>query len=332
MEAKSSSQETCLITGGAGFIGSHLVDALLGMGYRVVVVDNFMTGKRDNLIEAEKNPNFTFIEYNVIDPFNNPPAGRAGLTIQQFNNLSYIFHLASPASPPWYQKYPEETALVNSVGTINMLKLAKQTGARFLFASTSEVYGDPKEHPQKESYWGNVNPNGVRACYDESKRFGEMISMVYHRRDKVDVRIARIFNTYGPRMQADDGRVVSNFVTQALSSKPLTVYGDGSQTRSFCYVSDMVEGLLKFMFTKGLVGEVVNLGNPEEYRVIDLAQKIKAMTGSNSPIVYQDLPEDDPVARRPDITKAIKLLEWQPKVPLDEGLTKTIEYYRNLSS
>lgn len=315
---------TCLVTGGAGFIGSHLVDALLSREYRVICIDNLITGNRDNLKEALENPDFSFIEHDIILPFNNE-------TMKQCSHVSFIFHLASPASPPWYQRYSEETALVNSVGTINLLKLAKETGARFLFASTSEVYGDPREHPQKETYWGNVNPNGIRACYDESKRFGEMISTVYYRRDKLDVRLARIFNTYGPRMQPDDGRVVSNFINQALSGSPLTVYGDGSQTRSFCYVSDMVEGLMKFMFTDGLAGEVVNLGNPEEYRVIDLAHKIKEMTISPSPIVHDSLPEDDPTQRRPDISKAQKLLGWEPKISVDEGLKLTIEYFREIN-
>lgn len=308
--------ETVLVTGGAGFIGSHLCDALLAKGYKVICVDNLLTGNRKNVEAAARNPNFTFLEKDVIEP----------LSVE---NASYIFHLASPASPPHYQAHAEETALVNSVGTRNMLMLAKKFGARFLFASTSEIYGDPKEHPQKETYWGNVNPNGIRACYDESKRFGEMMSMIYMRAG-LDARIARIFNTYGPRLDPKDGRVVTNLLLQALKGEPMTVYGDGIQTRSFCYVSDMVEGLMKLMFTEGLKGEVVNLGNPEEYSVLDFANKIKTMTGSASEIVHKELPEDDPTQRRPDISKAKKLLDWEPVVSVDEGLKKTIAHYRSL--
>lgn len=305
------------MTGGAGFIGSHLCDRLLAQGYSVICVDNFLTGQKENLREAIKHPDFSFIEQDVTEPLN-------------IDGLTHIFHLASPASVVDYQKYPEETALVNSVGTRNLLQFARETGARFLFASTSEVYGDPKEHPQKETYWGNVNPVGPRACYDESKRFGEMMTMLYTRRDKVDARIIRIFNTYGPRMRADDGRVISNLINQAIRGEPLTVYGDGTQTRSFCYVSDMVEGIMRAMFTQGTNGEVINLGNPEEYRMIDLAKKIKEMTGTMSEIVHKDLPPDDPQERQPDITKAKKLLGWEPKVSVTEGLQKTIEYYRSL--
>jgi nucleoside-diphosphate-sugar epimerase len=314
---------TCLVTGGAGFIGSHLCDALLLLGHKVICIDNLLTGRKENLRDAVQNPHFTFIEHDVTKPLSKDAC-------EQIGTISYVFHLASPASVVDYQKYPEETALTNSMGTINMLRFAKDIGATFLLASTSEIYGDPKEHPQKEAYWGNVNPVGLRACYDESKRFGEMISMVYHRRDGVDVRIARIFNTYGPRMRPDDGRVVSNFINQAIINKPLTVYGDGSQTRSFCFVDDLVEGIMKGMFTDGINGEVINLGNPEEYRVIELAEKIKAMTGATSEIVFKDLPPDDPRERQPDITKAKRLLGWEPRVSVDEGLRKTIEYYRKL--
>lgn len=309
-------QMVAVVAGGAGFIGSHLVGALLGKGYKVFALDNLITGKEENLKEAQKNPNFSFIKYDVINEL--PVLGP----------LHYIYHLASPASVPDYQKYPEETALVNTVGTRGLLKVAKAHGARFLFTSTSEVYGDPKEHPQKETYWGNVNPNGVRACYDESKRFGEMMTLLYVRKHGVDARIARIFNTYGPRMRPTDGRVVSNFVTQGLQGKPMTVYGDGTQTRSLCFVSDMVEGLISLMNVPS--GEVVNLGNPEEYTMVDLAQKIKKMIGSSSEIVYTDLPEDDPNQRRPEISKAKKLLGWEPHIHIDEGLEKTITYYKNL--
>lgn len=313
----------CVVTGGAGFIGSHLCDTLLSLGYHVIAIDNLITGRKDNLAQAIKHPHFRLIVHDVTSP---PEKGIAG----QYSNPSYIFHLASPASVVDYQKYPEETAFVNSVGTRNLLQLSKQTGAKFLFASTSEVYGDPKEHPQKEAYWGNVNPVGPRACYDESKRFGEMMTMVYKRRDGLDARIIRIFNTYGSRMRSDDGRVISNFINQALKREPITVYGDGMQTRSFCYVSDLVDGIVRAMFTEGTNGEVINLGNPEEYRMIDLAKKIKDMTGTTSEIVCKELPLDDPQERQPDITKAKTLLGWEPKVTVSAGLSKTIAYYRSL--
>ncbi len=312
-------QKVSLVTGGAGFIGSHLCDALLAANHRVFCIDNLLTGSEKNLEEAKQNPLFTFIRYDVVREL--PILG----------SIDYIFHLASPASVVDYQKYPEETALVNSVGTRNLLTVAKAHKATFLFASTSEVYGDPKEHPQKETYWGNVNPNGVRSCYDESKRYGEMLTMLYLRRHGVDARIVRIFNTYGPRMRKTDGRVVSNFITQALDGKPLTVYGDGGQTRSFCYVSDLVEGIMRAQFTKKASGEVINIGNPEEYRVIDLAKKIQSMTGTASKIVHDSLPEDDPIQRQPDIAKAGKILGWEPRITVDEGLKKTINYYRSIT-
>jgi len=314
MEAK-----VCVVTGGSGFIGSHLAESLLAKGYKVFALDNLLTGSEDNLERAKENPHFTFIKYDVINEL--PVLGP----------IHYIYHLASPASVPDYQKYPEETALVNTVGTHGLLKVAKAHGAKFLFTSTSEVYGDPKVHPQKETYWGNVNPNGVRACYDESKRFGEMMTMLFVRNHGVDGRIARIFNTYGPKMRPTDGRVVSNFIYQALSGKPITLYGNGKQTRSFCYVSDMVEGLIRLMEGDNTNGEVVNLGNPEEYTMIDLAKKVKTMTGSSSDIIHTKLPPDDPTKRRPDITKAKTLLGWEPRVSADEGISKTIEYYRLLT-
>lgn len=316
--------KTAVVTGGAGFIGSNLCEALLGRGYKVHCVDNLITGSVDNISALKTNQNFSFIKHDVIKPFDSN-------LMSKFDGVSYIFHLASPASVIDYQTYPEETALVNSVGTINLLELAKTTKARLLFASTSEVYGDPKEHPQKETYWGNVNPNGIRSCYDESKRFGEALTMVYVRKYGVDARIVRIFNTYGPHMRKTDGRVISNFINQALERKPITVYGDGSQTRSFCYVSDLVEGISALMFTDAARGQVVNIGNPEEYRMIDLAEKIKAMTASESEITYTPLPQDDPKERRPDISKATELLNWKPMVTVDVGLTKTIEYYKSLS-
>ena len=305
-----------VVTGGAGFIGSNLCDALLARGHKVLCIDNLLTGVETNLIEAKKSPNFTFIRYDVIQK------------LPLLGHVDYIFHLASPASVPDYQKYPAETALVNSVGTRNALQVAKALGARFLFASTSEIYGDPKEHPQKETYWGNVNPNGVRSCYDESKRFGEAISMIYQRKHGVDARIVRIFNTYGPRLRKDDGRVVSNFINQAIEGTPLTVYGDGNQTRSFCYVSDLVAGIMAVMFSDKANGEVFNLGNPEEYTMGDLAEMVKRLTESNSPIEHKDLPVDDPTQRKPDITKAQSMLGWAPVVSVSDGLKKTIEYYR----
>lgn len=318
MSMGDKEEKVSVVTGGAGFIGSNLCEELLGKGHRVFCVDNLLTGSEKNIASFKNNPDFTFIRWDVTNEFPVLP------------NIDYIFHLASPASVPDYQKYDEETALVNSVGTRNMLKVAKAYKAKFLFTSTSEVYGDPKEHPQKETYWGNVNPNGVRACYDESKRFGEMITMLYIRNRGVDGRIVRIFNTYGPNMRKDDGRVISNFVNQALEGKSLTVYGDGKQTRSFCYVSDQVAGLMAMMLADTTKGEVVNIGNPEEYTMIDLAKKIKTMTGSKSEIVYAPLPKDDPTQRKPDITKAQTLLGWKPLVSVDVGLKKTIEYYKSL--
>ena len=304
-----------LVAGGAGFIGSHLCDALLGLGHKVICVDNLLTGSEKNIEEAKKNPDFSFIREDIISK---SPDAKA----------DYIFNLASPASPADFKNLAEEIALVNSVGTINMLRYAKDNNARYLEASTSEAYGEPKEHPQKETYWGNVNPNGIRSCYDESKRFAEAITMVYVRKYGLDARIIRIFNTYGPRMRKDDGRVVSNFINQALEGKPLTIFGDGTQTRSFCYVSDLVAGILAVMFGDNLKGEVFNLGNPEEYTVKDFAEKVKALTGSASPVTFEALPEDDPTQRKPDITKIKTTLGWEPKISVDEGLKKTIEFYK----
>jgi nucleoside-diphosphate-sugar epimerase len=304
-----------IITGGAGFIGSHLCDSLIKDGFKVVCVDNLLTGSENNIKHLKENENFKFLKLDVIKD-----------KIEE-ENIDYIFHLASPASPVDYQKYSKETALVNTVGTTNILDLAKKTGARVLIASTSEVYGDPKEHPQKETYWGNVNSFGPRSCYDESKRFAETMTYIYIHQYGVDARIVRIFNTYGPRMKKDDGRVISNFINQAIENKPLTIYGKGAKTRSFCYVSDMVDGITKTMFTEGLAGEIINLGRPEEYKVIDLAEKIKKMTGSRSKIVFKPPLPDDPSRRKPDITKAKKILSWEPKVKVDEGLEKTVDFY-----
>jgi len=270
------------------------------------------------LEEAKKNSAFTFIRYDIINPL--PVIG----------NIDYIFHFASPASVVDYQKYPKETALVNSLGTLNLLTVAKAHTAKFLFASTSEIYGDPQIHPQTEDYWGNVNSIGVRSCYDESKRFGEMMSMLYFRQYGVDARIIRIFNTYGPRMQVTDGRVVSNFINQAIENKPLTVYGDGKQTRSFCFVSDLIRGIIAAMFSDKTAGNVFNLGNPDERMVIDFAKLIQKLTGSISPVEYAELPGDDPTKRKPDISKAKKMLKWQPEISTEAGLRLTIDYYRKL--
>jgi len=310
--------ESVLVTGGAGFVGSHLCESLLKDGYKVFCVDNLITGSKKNIEYLLRDGNFEFIEADICLPNHQLPA------------TNYIFHLASPASPIDYQKKPEETALVNSLGTLNMLEKAREDSTKILVASTSEIYGDPLEHPQKETYWGNVNSFGERSCYDESKRFAETLSYIYLHKHNVDVRIIRIFNTYGPRMQKDDGRVISNFINQALEGKDITVYGDGKQSRSFCFVSDMVEGIQKAMFTDGTRGEVFNLGNPDEYSMFEMAQKIKEETVSSSKIVFKPLPPDDPKRRKPDITKAKKVLGWEPKIGLEEGLEKTIEYYKTL--
>ncbi len=304
-----------LVTGGAGFIGSHLCARLLAEGHEVVCVDNLLTGRRENIAALLAAPRFTFLEHDVTSP----------LAVE----AEAIFHLASPASPPGYLAHPVETALVNSLGTYQLLELARQQGARFLLASTSEVYGDPLVHPQPETYWGNVNPIGPRACYDESKRFAEMLTMVYVRRFDLDARIVRIFNCYGPHSDPNDGRLVPNFITQALRGEPITVYGTGQQTRSLCYVSDLVEGLVRALFTPGTKGRVYNLGNPDEHTVLEYAQLIKRLCQSDSPIVFRPLPtEDDPRRRCPDITRARTELGWEPRVGLVEGLTLTIAWFR----
>jgi len=309
---------TSIVTGGAGFIGSHLCESLLHKGHNVISIDNLITGNEQNMKGFRNNPNFTFIKQDVLT------------FVQTFSDIDYIYHLASPASVIDYQSHPKETALVNSLGTMKMLDIARDNNATLLFASTSEIYGNPLEHPQRETYWGNVNPNGVRSCYDESKRFGEMMTFLYHREHKVNARIIRIFNTYGPRMRPTDGRVISNFINQAIRNIPLTVYGKGTQTRSFCYISDLVEGIICAMEHENTEGEVFNLGNPEEFSMIDLAHKILLYTESTVDIVYKPLPKDDPVQRRPDIGKATKTLGWKPTISLQEGLTKTIAYYRSL--
>lgn len=297
-----------LVTGGAGFIGSHLIDRLMEAGHEVICLDNYFTGTKRNVLRWMGHPNFELIRHDVTDPIR--------LEVDQ------IYHLACPASPVHYQYNPVKTIKTNVMGTLHMLGLAKRVKARFLLASTSEVYGDPLVHPQAESYWGNVNPIGIRSCYDEGKRVAETLTFDYHRQNNVDVRVARIFNTYGPKMQVNDGRVVSNFIVQALQGTPLTVYGDGSQTRSFCYVSDLVEGLIRLM-NSDYIGPV-NLGNPDEYTVLELAQKIQALINPGVEIQFKPLPSDDPQRRRPDITLARTVLGWQPTVPLLEGLQRTI--------
>jgi nucleoside-diphosphate-sugar epimerase len=309
-----------IVTGGAGFIGSHLCDALLAEGHTVTALDNCLTGSAENVEHLRDHPRFRLVYHDVVEPYHGPYA----------ESVDAIFHLASPASPVGYRTYAIETLLVNSTGTINMLRLATERGARFLVTSTSEVYGDPLVHPQREDYWGNVNPIGMRACYDEAKRFAEAATMEWVRQYDVDARIVRIFNTYGPRNQLDDGRVVPNFITQALRGEPLTIYGDGSQTRSFQYVSDLVDGILKAMFTPGTKAEVYNLGNPGEFTILEFAREVLAATGSRSQLEYRPLLfADDPARRRPDISKAKEVLGWEPVVPLREGLMKTLEWYRS---
>ncbi|KKT02182.1 MAG: NAD-dependent epimerase/dehydratase, dTDP-glucose 4,6-dehydratase [Candidatus Peregrinibacteria bacterium GW2011_GWF2_43_17] len=311
-----------LITGGAGFIGSHLCERLLKTGHKVICVDNFITGDHSNIDHLMKDPNFRLIEHDITNPI-------LGEELD-LEDVTEIFNLACPASPIDYQKIPLETLWVSAAGTKNMLDLAVKLKARFLQASTSEVYGDPLEHPQKESYFGNVNCLGPRSCYDEGKRFGESLITNYSHKYGLDTKIVRIFNTYGPKMRAHDGRVIPNFITQALSGKSITIYGDGYQTRSFCYVDDMVDGILALMATKDFKGPV-NIGNPEEYSIKALAEKIVELTDSKSKIVYKNLPQDDPKVRRPDITLAKKTLGFEPKIKFEHGLKKTIEWFKNIS-
>ncbi|XP_078738780.1 LOW QUALITY PROTEIN: UDP-glucuronic acid decarboxylase 1-like [Lampetra fluviatilis] len=301
-----------LVTGGAGFVGSHLADKLMMDGHEVTVIDNFFTGRKRNVEHWLGHENFELINHDVVEPL--------------YVEVDQIYHLASPASPPNYMYNPIKTLKTNTIGTLNMLGLAKRVGARLLLASTSEVYGDPEEHPQGESYWGHVNPIGPRACYDEGKRVAETMCYAYQKQEGVEVRVARIFNTFGPRMHMNDGRVVSNFILQALQTEPLTVYGTGGQTRSFQYVSDLVNGLVSLMNSN--VSSPVNLGNPEEHSIMEFARIIKSLVGSSSPIVNLPEAQDDPQRRNPDIQKARRLLGWEPAVPLEEGLNKTIEYFR----
>jgi len=309
-----------LVTGGAGFIGSHLCDALLTEGATVVCVDNLMTGRPDNLAHLSGESRFDFVEADVIDRL--PSKLRLGKT-----RFTHVYNLACAASPPHYQADPEHTMLTCVLGTRNLLRLAEEMGARFLLTSTSEVYGDPEVHPQPESYRGWVNCTGPRACYDEGKRAAETLTFDFARTGRADVRVARIFNTYGPRMRPDDGRVVSNVVCQALAGDPITIYGDGSQTRSFCYVSDLVDGLMRLMASEPAPGAPVNLGNPNELTVSDLVTQVIAMTGSASKVTYLPLPEDDPRRRKPDISRAKALLGWEPRVDLAEGLVPTTQWF-----
>ncbi len=303
-----------LITGGAGFIGSHLCKKLLNEGNYVICLDNFFTGKRRNIEHLLSNPNFELFEHDITEPLN--------------INIDEIYNMACPASPPHYQYDPIKTMKTSVFGIINMLELAQKNNAKILQASTSEVYGDPKIHPQIESYWGNVNPIGIRSCYDEGKRCAETLIMDYHRQKNIDTKIIRIFNTYGPNMAPDDGRVVSNFIIQALKEEDITIYGDGTQTRSFCYVDDLVDGIIKMM-KSDLTGPV-NLGNPSERTILDFAKLILELTGSKSKIVYKPLPSDDPTKRQPDITLAKTKLNWEPKVDIKDGLKYTVEYFKAL--
>jgi UDP-glucuronate decarboxylase len=301
-----------LVTGGAGFIGSHLVERLLGQDHEVICLDNYFTGSKANLLHLRDHPRLELIRHDVVNPI--------------MLEIDQVYHLACPASPVHYQYNPVKTIKTNVLGTLNMLGLAKRVKARILLASTSEIYGDPQVHPQPEEYFGNVNSIGIRSCYDEGKRVAETLMMDYHRQNGVDIRIARIFNTYGTRMAINDGRVVSNFIVQALTGKDITIYGQGQQTRSFCYVSDLVEGFVRLMNTPDQ-HQPVNLGNPEEYTIMELAQKTLSLIKSPATLVYRPLPADDPGRRRPDITRARKLLDWQPTVPLETGLKETIPYF-----
>jgi UDP-glucuronate decarboxylase len=306
-----------VVTGGAGFLGSHLCDRLLDTGAEVICLDNFFTGSKSNVAHLLSNPRFEIVRHDLVNPI--------------LLEVDQIYNFACPASPVHYQHNPVKTVKTSVMSALHMLGLAKRVGARILQASTSEVYGDAREHPQKESYWGHVNPIGPRSCYDEGKRLAETLMMDYHRQNGVDVRIVRIFNTYGPRMAIEDGRVVSNFIVQALRNQPITLYGDGTQTRSFCYVSDLIEGVWRLMNTEGLTGPV-NIGNPGEFTIRELADIVISLTGSRSEIVRRPLPQDDPVQRQPDISLAAETLGWRPVVPLKEGLARTVEYFERALS
>ena len=305
-----------LVTGGSGFIGSHLCRRLLDDGYDVLCVDNFYSSTRDNILDLLPHPRFELLRHDITFPL--------------YVEIDRIYQLACPASPIHYQRDPVQTTKTAVMGSINMLGLAKRTGAKILLASTSEIYGDPLEHPQRETYWGHVNPIGLRSCYDEGKRCAETLFFDYWRQHRTQIKVARIFNTYGPRMHPQDGRVVSNFIVQALAGRPITVYGDGTQTRSFCYVDDLVEALVSFMDSDDRVTGPLNLGNPEEFTIAELAERVVRITGSTAGIEKQPLPDDDPSRRRPDITAARDAIGWRPKISLDEGLVPTVEYFRNV--
>jgi UDP-glucuronate decarboxylase len=305
-----------LVTGGAGFLGSHLTERLLNEGHEVIVADNFFTGSKKNIEAFKQNPNFEFIRHDIMNPL--------------YVEVDEIYNLACPASPVHYQHNPVQTTKTSVYGALNMLGLAKRTGAKILQASTSEVYGDPEVHPQPETYWGKVNPIGIRACYDEGKRVAETLFFDYKRMYDLDIKVVRIFNTYGPRMNANDGRVVSNFIVQALRGEDITIYGDGNQTRSFCYVDDLITGLIFMMETDKFVTGPINLGNPNEFTMLELAQKVIKLTNSQSKIVFQPLPQDDPRQRQPNIFKAKNILGWQPLVELNEGLSKTVKYFEGV--
>jgi dTDP-glucose 4,6-dehydratase len=311
---KKSEKAVSVVTGGAGFLGSHLVDLLLARGHRVIAIDNFITGTVDNIAHLAGNQDFKFIQQDVTE----------FIFLQE--PVDYVWHFASPASPIDYAELPIQTLKVGSLGTHKALGLAKHKGARILLASTSEVYGDPLVHPQPETYWGNVNPIGPRGCYDEAKRFAEAMTVAYQREHNVETRIVRIFNTYGPRMRLNDGRVVPTFLSQALAGKPLTVFGAGKQTRSFCFCSDLIEGIYRLMMSSH--SEPVNIGNPQEMTMLEFAEAILKLTGSSSKVIFKPLPQDDPKQRRPDITRAQSWLKWEPKVPLMEGLKQTVDYFR----
>ena len=314
----TSVRKRILVTGGAGFLGSHLCERLLARGDEVICVDNYFTGARDNILHLLSNPHFEVIRHDICFPL--------------YLEVDEIFNLACPASPIHYQFDPVQTVKTSVHGAINVLGLAKRVKAKIFQASTSEVYGDPAVHPQREEYWGNVNPIGPRACYDEGKRCAETLFFDYHRQFGVNIRVVRIFNTYGPRMNPQDGRVVSNFIVQALQGKPITIYGDGNQTRSFCYVDDLIEGFIRLMDAPDSVTGPINIGNPGEFTIRQLAEIVIEMTGSRSEIVQMPLPQDDPLQRRPDITKARELLEWQPTIPLRQGLERTIDYFKTLAA
>jgi UDP-glucuronate decarboxylase len=316
IHSQAKTMKRILITGGAGFLGSHLCDKLLEQGHDIICVDNFFTGSKNNILHLLPHPCFELIRHDIINPI--------------YLEIDEIYNLACPASPVHYQFNPIKTIKTSVMGAINTLGLAKRVKAKILQASTSEVYGDPEIHPQTEAYWGRVNPIGIRSCYDEGKRAAECLMMDYHRQNQVNVKIVRIFNTYGPRMAVNDGRVVSNFIVQALTHQDITVYGDGSQTRSFCYVDDMIDGIIRMMATPDDFLGPLNLGNPREFTILELAERLIRMTGSRAKIIFKPLPQDDPAQRKPDIRLARETLGWQPKIPLEEGIEKTIAYFRKV--